>query len=84
MADSSFDVVSKIDRQEVDNAVNQAVKEVGQRYDFFGCYDYVRNTVIADYGTNLALGDESVSAPQALATGMLASAASVSVSAGGA
>ncbi|MDO5661998.1 MAG: YajQ family cyclic di-GMP-binding protein [Brachybacterium sp.] len=36
MADSSFDIVSTIDRQEVDNAVNQAVKEVGQRYDFRG------------------------------------------------
>ena len=36
MADSSFDIVSKLDRQEVDNAVNQAVKEVGQRYDFRG------------------------------------------------
>jgi uncharacterized protein YajQ (UPF0234 family) len=34
--DSSFDVVSKIDRQEVDNAVNQAAKEVSQRYDFKG------------------------------------------------
>jgi len=34
MADSSFDVVSKIDRQEVDNAVNQAAKEIAQRYDF--------------------------------------------------
>lgn len=34
VADSSFDIVSKLDRQEVDNAVNQAVKEVGQRYDF--------------------------------------------------
>ena len=34
MADSSFDVVSKVDRQEVDNALNQAAKEVGQRYDF--------------------------------------------------
>lgn len=33
-SDSSFDVVSKIDRQEVDNALNQAVKEVSQRYDF--------------------------------------------------
>ncbi len=32
----SFDIVSKIDRQEVDNAVNQAVKEIGQRYDFKG------------------------------------------------
>ncbi|MFF0612186.1 YajQ family cyclic di-GMP-binding protein [Nocardia tengchongensis] len=36
MADSSFDVVSKIDRQEVDNALNQAAKELGQRYDFRG------------------------------------------------
>ena len=36
MADSSFDVVSKIDRQEVDNALNQAAKEVGQRFDFRG------------------------------------------------
>lgn len=34
MADSSFDVVSKVDRQEVDNALNQASKEVAQRYDF--------------------------------------------------
>ena len=34
MADSSFDIVSKIDRQEVDNALNQAAKEVAQRYDF--------------------------------------------------
>jgi uncharacterized protein YajQ (UPF0234 family) len=36
MADSSFDIVSKIDRQEVDNALNQAAKEVSQRYDFKG------------------------------------------------
>ncbi|WP_433499378.1 YajQ family cyclic di-GMP-binding protein [Sphaerimonospora sp. CA-214678] len=36
MADSSFDVVSKIDRQEVDNALNQTVKEVGHRFDFRG------------------------------------------------
>jgi uncharacterized protein YajQ (UPF0234 family) len=34
--DSSFDVVSKVDRQEVDNALNQAVKEIQQRYDFKG------------------------------------------------
>jgi len=34
----SFDVVSKVDRQEVDNAVNQARKEVGQRYDFKGSH----------------------------------------------
>lgn len=34
MADSSFDIVSKVDRQEADNALNQAAKEVEQRYDF--------------------------------------------------
>jgi len=34
--ESSFDVVSKVDRQEVDNALNQASKEVAQRYDFKG------------------------------------------------
>jgi cyclic-di-GMP-binding protein len=36
VADPSFDVVSKVDRQEVDNALNQTGKEVGQRYDFRG------------------------------------------------
>jgi uncharacterized protein YajQ (UPF0234 family) len=34
--ESSFDIVSKIDRQEVDNALNQAAKEVGTRFDFRG------------------------------------------------
>jgi uncharacterized protein YajQ (UPF0234 family) len=37
MADSfSFDIVSDVDLQEVDNAVNQARKEIAQRYDFKG------------------------------------------------
>jgi uncharacterized protein YajQ (UPF0234 family) len=36
MADPSFDVVSKVDRQEVDNAVKQAAKELAQRFDFRG------------------------------------------------
>jgi len=36
MADSSFDVVSKVDKMEADNALNQAKKEVDQRYDFKG------------------------------------------------
>ena len=36
MADSSFDVVSKVDRQEVDNALQQAAKEIGTRFDFRG------------------------------------------------
>lgn len=34
--DSSFDVVSKVDTMEVDNALNMAAKEVSQRYDFKG------------------------------------------------
>ncbi|GAA3964426.1 YajQ family cyclic di-GMP-binding protein [Actinomadura viridis] len=34
MADSSFDIVSKLDRQEVDNALRQAAKEVANRFDF--------------------------------------------------
>ena len=36
MADSSFDVVSKVDQMEADNAVNQAQKEIATRYDFKG------------------------------------------------
>lgn len=37
MADTySFDIVSEVDLQEVDNAVNQARKELAQRYDFKG------------------------------------------------
>jgi uncharacterized protein YajQ (UPF0234 family) len=34
--DASFDVVSEVDRQEVDNALNQARKELQQRFDFKG------------------------------------------------
>ncbi len=33
---ASFDIVSKVDFQEVDNALNQANKELGQRFDFKG------------------------------------------------
>ncbi|MGJ8722736.1 MAG: DUF520 family protein, partial [Salinibacterium amurskyense] len=36
MADSSFDIVSKVDQMEAENAVNQAQKELAQRYDFKG------------------------------------------------
>ena len=36
MAEHSFDVVAETDRQEVDNAINQAAKEVAQRFDFKG------------------------------------------------
>ena len=48
MADSSFDVVAKVNRQEVDNAVNQARKELTQRFDF-------KNT-----GTSVAWSGEEV------------------------
>lgn len=56
MADtSSFDIVSEVNMQEVDNAINQARKEIGQRYDFKGSKSAIelnqkekRITVISD------------------------------------
>ncbi|GHA65622.1 YajQ family cyclic di-GMP-binding protein [Streptomyces termitum] len=60
MADSSFDIVSKVERQEVDNALNQAVKEISQRYDFKGT-----NAKIEWSGEKIlmqASGDERVKA----------------------
>jgi cyclic-di-GMP-binding protein len=47
---SSFDVTSTVDLQEVDNAVNQARKEISQRYDFKGStasidFDKAENTL---------------------------------------
>jgi cyclic-di-GMP-binding protein len=36
MADFSFDITSKVDLQEIDNAVNQTRKELANRYDFKG------------------------------------------------
>ncbi len=35
-SESSFDIVSKIDHQEVDNAINQTAKEISTRFDFRG------------------------------------------------
>ena len=35
-SESSFDIVSKIDHQEADNALNQAAKEISNRFDFRG------------------------------------------------
>jgi uncharacterized protein YajQ (UPF0234 family) len=46
----SFDVVSKVDLAEVDNAVNQANKELAQRYDFRGTHSAVEHP---DEGTLL-------------------------------
>ncbi|MDD2752216.1 MAG: DUF520 family protein, partial [Candidatus Omnitrophica bacterium] len=55
MANFSFDIVSEVDLQEMDNAVNQANKELSQRYDFRNSkasISYDRNekklTLIAD------------------------------------
>ncbi len=42
--DSSFDIVSKVDMMEVDNAVNMAAKEVGQRFDFKGTDASIKKT----------------------------------------
>ncbi|MER7750536.1 YajQ family cyclic di-GMP-binding protein [Kitasatospora sp. NPDC097643] len=36
MADSSFDIVSKVEWQEVDNAINQTSREIATRFDFKG------------------------------------------------
>jgi uncharacterized protein YajQ (UPF0234 family) len=51
--DSSFDIVSQIDMQEVDNAVQQALKEIETRYDFKGSKSEIRReeavlTIISD------------------------------------
>src|SRR3990172_5323080 len=40
--ENSFDIVSKIDLQEVKNAMEQALKEVGQRFDFKGSKSEIR------------------------------------------
>jgi hypothetical protein len=40
----SFDVVSQIDKHEVDNACNQARKEIAQRYDFKGTESSIEQT----------------------------------------
>ncbi|TCL57114.1 hypothetical protein EDC14_104717 [Hydrogenispora ethanolica] len=39
--ESSFDIVSKVNMQEVDNAVNQTLKEISQRYDFKGSHSEI-------------------------------------------
>src|SRR5512144_2164610 len=54
---SSFDITSTIDFQEVDNALNQARKEVGQRYDFKGATATV-DLNMADKTLTLTTDDE--------------------------
>ncbi|MEO6990317.1 MAG: YajQ family cyclic di-GMP-binding protein [Candidatus Baltobacteraceae bacterium] len=43
-ADSSFDVVSRVDAQELDNALNQARKEIAGRFDFKNSKTSIENT----------------------------------------
>ncbi len=52
--DCSFDVVSEVDMQEVDNAVNQAIKEIGTRYDFRGS----KSEISLDGDTIKLIGDD--------------------------
>ena len=56
-AQSSFDITSTIDFQEVDNAINQARKEVGQRYDFKGAIADIEINA-ADKTLTLTASDE--------------------------
>ena len=57
MADSSFDIVSKIDRQEIANAINSAAREVGTRYDFKNVGAVLE--AAGDDGILTALADEN-------------------------
>lgn len=52
---NSFDVVSRVDMQEMDNAVNQVKKEIGQRYDFRGSNASIE---LGDKEIKLAAEDE--------------------------
>ena len=52
---SSFDIVSQIDMQELDNALNQTRKEIEQRYDFRGSNATIE---LADGDLKLAAEDE--------------------------
>ena len=52
--DCSFDVVSEVDMQEVDNAVNQAKKEISTRYDFRGS----KAEIILEGDTIKIVGDD--------------------------
>jgi len=59
-AASSFDVTSSVDLQEVDNAINQARKEIAQRYDFKGSkasieFDKTANTLTLTADDNMKM-----------------------------
>lgn len=54
--DASFDIVSEVDMQEVNNAVNQTVKEITQRYDFKGS----KSTVAVEDGSVKILTEDDM------------------------
>lgn len=54
--DASFDIVSEVDMQEVNNAVNQTVKEITQRYDFKGS----KSTVTVEDGSVKILTEDDM------------------------
>ena len=58
----SFDVVSQVELQEVDNAVQQALKEIGQRYDFKGTHNEIEFDKAAPALTILAADDYKLEA----------------------
>jgi uncharacterized protein YajQ (UPF0234 family) len=61
MADSSFDIVSKLDQQEIDNAINQAQREISQRFDFKGTGATIARS--GDHGVEIsASADDRASA----------------------
>jgi uncharacterized protein YajQ (UPF0234 family) len=54
MADSSFDIVSKIDQMELDNAFNQCDREIATRFDFKNTDTKIEKTglkVVLESGT---------------------------------
>ncbi|MBE1606914.1 uncharacterized protein YajQ (UPF0234 family) [Actinopolymorpha pittospori] len=55
-AESSFDIVSKVDRQEADNALNQATREIAQRFDFKGTDAEIRWS--GELGVEIAANSE--------------------------
>jgi len=66
----SFDIVFKIDLQEIDNAVNQARKEINQRFDFKGTHNEIE--LETDSITILAADDYKLTAVVDILRGKLA------------
>lgn len=53
--DATFDIVSEVNMAEVTNAVNQAEKEISQRYDFKGVNTEI---VLENNGLKITTGDD--------------------------